>query len=142
MNSITECMASHKLQGALPRIGCLPVSFIKYDDFVAARGQGDLLLSKHLNLVANHIYTSAWQTALGLLCTLWLKHVSSGKCILMPTSLCLFVVVPLELQRESVGQLDVYQMQQATLQDWHPSTASPHSVYRSSEALSSSTASR
>lgn len=37
----------------------LPVCFIQNDDLVSARGQGHLLLSKHLDLVSDHIYASA-----------------------------------------------------------------------------------
>ena len=37
--------------------GRIPVSFIENDDLVSARWQGDLLLSKHLDLVPNNIYT-------------------------------------------------------------------------------------
>ena len=33
----------------------VPVSLIQYDDFVAARREGDFLLGKHLDLVAHHI---------------------------------------------------------------------------------------
>ena len=36
----------------------LPVCFIKNDNFVLSFGEGDLLMSKHLNPITNNIDTS------------------------------------------------------------------------------------